>query len=44
LVSDAVRYRPFIPSGPQIHSHGAFSSGRFYEPSSGLSLGAPLAE
>lgn len=44
LMADAFRNRPFIPSGPQIHSHGAYSSGRFYEPSSPLSVGPPLAE
>jgi hypothetical protein len=44
LVNDAYRNRAFVPSGAQINSHGAISSGRFYEPSSVLSLGAPLAE
>jgi hypothetical protein len=44
LVNDAYRNRPFVPSGAQINAHGAISSGRFYEPSSVLSIGAPLAE
>jgi hypothetical protein len=43
LVNDAYRNRPFL-SSLQVHSHGAFASGRYYEPSSVLSNGAPLAQ
>jgi hypothetical protein len=44
LMADAYHNKPFIPSGPQIHAHGAYATGHFYEPSSGLSVGAPLAD
>jgi hypothetical protein len=44
LLSECCRNRPFIPSGPQARSHGAYASGRFYEPSSVLSAETPLAE
>jgi hypothetical protein len=44
LIADAHRNLPFIPSGPQVHSHGAYASGRFYEPSPVVSVGPPLAQ
>jgi len=44
LMADAYHNRPFIPAGPQIHSHGAYASGRFYDPSPIHSVGPPLAD
>jgi hypothetical protein len=45
LMADAYRNKPFIASGKQLHAHGAYAPGHFYEPSSSvLSARPPLAE
>ncbi len=46
LATDMTRRQPFMPSGPQIHTHGAYvpGGGHFYEPSDALMINSPLAQ